>query len=231
MRLDDPPFPFGIEQIGEAARRVIGLHQICVVTEPAEGRAHGRVHAVRIGALRRIMPRNILGHERREPVVAFPRDEMRSVGTERDIDRRNAACLFLTDALEDALRTGPFYAHGDARIYRLKRAAELLGEWQVERTIKGELALPARGLDQGRSDRGRWRRSSFHRLAEQRSGSQRSRCLQDVPSRISSHGGERISVMCTSEGQLTPTAGHPPSGLMPDTLYDKLWSDHLIEEA
>src|SRR4051812_41986848 len=98
------------------------------------------------------MPRNILGHERREPVVAFPRDEMRSVGTERDIDRRDAACLLLTDALEDALRTGPLNAHGDAWICCLEGAAELLGEWEVECAVEGELALAARGFDQRGSD-------------------------------------------------------------------------------
>src|SRR3954467_4415910 len=40
-----------------------------------------------------------------------------------------------------------------------------------------------------------------------------------------------ISGIPARAGGLTPAAGHPPSEAMPATLYDKLWSDHLIEEA
>jgi hypothetical protein len=72
MRFDDPALPFGIEQIGKAARRVLGLDQISVVPEAAERRAHGRVHAVRVHAVCRIMLRHILGEERRKPAAALP---------------------------------------------------------------------------------------------------------------------------------------------------------------
>ena len=107
---------------------------------------------------------------------------MRSIRAERDIHREDAAGLLLPDALEDALRARPLDPHRDAGIRRLERAAELLRKGQIERTIEGELALAARGLDQRGRDRGWWRRGRFDRLGEKGTGSQRRRCLQNMPS-------------------------------------------------
>ena len=45
----------------------------------------------------------------------------------------NVGGVFLADALEDALGAGALDAHGNARIFRLERLADLLRERKVDR--------------------------------------------------------------------------------------------------
>src|SRR5438132_981030 len=79
MGFDDLAFPFGIEQIGEALRRVIGFHQIGVVGDDAEPDAEARELAVYVLVLGGIELCDLLRHVRRQDAVAFPDDEMGSI--------------------------------------------------------------------------------------------------------------------------------------------------------
>jgi hypothetical protein len=76
---------------------------------------------------------------------------MRGVGGVDDIDRMDAAAVFLADAAEHPLGPGAFDSHGDAGIFRLECAGNPLGKWQVHRRVPDRLALLAGCGDQ------RWR--------------------------------------------------------------------------
>ena len=150
MRLDDLARPFRIEQVGEALRRVLGLHQIGVVAERGEPYARQCESAVRVAMLGREMLRDLLRHIGREPAVALPDDEMRRVRGVDDVGGVDVARHLLRDALEDALGAGAFDPHRDAGIFRLERLGELLGDRQIHRGVEGELAFLLRSLDQRR---------------------------------------------------------------------------------
>ena len=166
MALDEPASPFGIEQVGEAPRGVLAVDQVGVVTDDAERGAHARVHSVRIEGVGWKVPCGVLRHVRREPAAALPGDEVCRVGAQHDIDRLYATCLFLADALEDALGARPFDPHCNSGIRSLERLGELFGESDVHRRIERDLALPARRLDQDGVDRARLRGGSFDRLGK-----------------------------------------------------------------
>ena len=91
---------------------------------------------------------HVLGHVRREHAVALPDDEMRGIGRIDDVDRMDAARIFLADALEHALGAGALDPHGDAGIFRLERLGDLLGDRQVDRGVADDLAFLLRRLDQ-----------------------------------------------------------------------------------
>ena len=193
MALNHPAPPFWIEQVGEASRRVGALDEVCVVADGAERRTRRHEQAVRIDGLRRKVSRHVFRHMRREPAAAFPGDEMGRVGAQHHVDRLDAACLLLSDALEDALRARPLDPRDNSRIGRLERLGEFLRQRDVERRIERDLALPARGLDQGGADRGRRRGGGLDGFGEDSAGGQRHRCLENVASRMSPHDDVRRS--------------------------------------
>src|SRR6185503_17786181 len=87
-------------------RRVLALHQIGVVGDHAERDAEARKLAVGILVLGRIVFRHVLRNVGREPAVALPHDHVRGIRGVDDVDRMDAARIFLADALEHALRAG-----------------------------------------------------------------------------------------------------------------------------
>ena len=95
---------------------------------------------------------------------------MPGVGADHDIGRVDAARLLLPDALEDALRARALDAHRYPWIFRLEAFRELLGEWQIEPGVEGDLAFAARRVDQLRRDGGRRRRGGLGRLGENEAG-------------------------------------------------------------
>jgi hypothetical protein len=80
MGLDEPAPPFGIEQVGEAPRRLLALDEVGVVTDDAERCAQVCERAVGIDGVRRKVPRRVFGNVRRKPAAALPGNEMRRVG-------------------------------------------------------------------------------------------------------------------------------------------------------
>ena len=120
MRLDHLAHPFRIQQIGEALRRVLRLHQVGVVAERGHQTREVANRPVGIAVLGGIVLRDLLGHVRGEPAVALPDDEMRGVGGVDDVDGMDAAPVFLANALEHALGAGALDAHRDAGILRLE---------------------------------------------------------------------------------------------------------------
>ena len=71
---------------------------------------------------------NILRHIGRQDAIALPDDEMRGIGRIHHIDGVNVAGVFLADALEHALGAGALDADRDARIFRLERLGQFLGD-------------------------------------------------------------------------------------------------------
>ena len=116
MRLDDLAFPFRIEQIGKAFRRLFALHQLGIVGDHAQRRAQRRVEPVRIAMRGRNMFGDVLGHVGRQHVLPLPRQELRGVAGVDGIDRVDAAGIFLADAGEDALGAGALDPRRDAGI-------------------------------------------------------------------------------------------------------------------
>ncbi len=180
MRLDDLALPFGIEQIGKTLRRLLGLHQFGVVGDDAEPDAPACELAVDIPVLRRIEFGDILRHVRRENAVALPDDEMRGIGRIHHVDGVDVAGIFLTDALEHALRAGALDAHGNARIFRLEGLCQFLGDRQIGRGIMDDLAFLGGGRDQGRRDRFGRRRVRQDAGRERRAREQTARTLERV---------------------------------------------------
>ena len=78
---------------------------------------------------------DVLRHVRREDAVALPDDEMRRIGRIHHVDGMDVAGIFLTDALEHALRPGALDAHGDPGIFRLERLGQFLGDRQIGRGV------------------------------------------------------------------------------------------------
>ena len=197
MRLDDLALPFRIEQIGEALRRVLRLHQVGVVADDAQADAEAREHAVGVLVLGRIVLRDVLRHERRQQAVALPDDEVRGVGGVHRIDRVDAAAVFLADALEHALGAGALDAHGDAGIFRLERLGDLLGERQVDRGVIDDLAFLLGRLDQRRRDGGRRRRRLHLRGGETEREPRRSPSARRAAKVLCAHGRPHTLKYCT----------------------------------
>jgi hypothetical protein len=166
MRLDDLALPFGIEQIGKALRRVIGLHQAGVVGDDAEPDAKAGKLAVHVLVLGRIVFGDLLRHVRRQNALALPDDEMRRIRRVHDVDGVDVAGIFLADALEHALRAGALDPHRDARIFRLEGLGQLLRDRQIGRRIVDDLAFLLGRLDQRRCHRFRRRGSRDHACGE-----------------------------------------------------------------
>ena len=115
--------------------------------------AEAREHSIGVPVLRGIMLGDVLGHEGRKQPVALPDDEMRGIRRLNDVDRVDAARIFLADALEKAFGAGALDTHGDAGKLRLERFCDLLGERQVDRGVVDDLAFFLRRLDERRRDR------------------------------------------------------------------------------
>src|SRR3977135_4743837 len=101
------------------------------------------------------MSGHVLRNVRSEPAAPLPIEIMRGVRAVGDIDRVNAACLLLPDALEQPLRAGAFHAHRNAGIFRLEQLAEPFRDRQLQGRVERKLALLARSLAQSRRDRAR----------------------------------------------------------------------------
>ena len=158
MRLDDFARPFRIEQVGVARGRLLGFDHGGVVADDAEPDAEAGEGSVGVLVLGRIVLGYVLGHIRLEHSFAFPHDEVGGVGRIDDVDRMNAARIFLADALEHALGAGSLHAHGDAGICRLERFGDALGDRQIDGGVVYDPALFLRRFDQLRRHRARRRR-------------------------------------------------------------------------
>jgi len=152
MGLDDLAHPFGIEQVGVALGRILGLHQLGVVSDDRQGHAPRGEHAVGVLVGRGEIPGDVFGDIGREQTLALPHHQMRGVRTIHDIANINLARILLADALEVALRARSLHAHGDARIFGLERLGDLLGDRQVDRGIPCDLAFLLGGVDEFRCD-------------------------------------------------------------------------------
>src|SRR6202023_1491747 len=71
-----------------------------------------REHSISVFVLGPIEFCYVLRHERRQDAVALPGDEMRGVGRIDHVHGMNAARIFLTNALNNALGAGALDAHG-----------------------------------------------------------------------------------------------------------------------
>ncbi len=153
--------PPGIEQVGEALRRILRLHQIGVIAE--RGQPHPGRHPQPIGVvvLRRVMARDFLRQIGREPVIARPYDEVGAVRAVDHVDGVDAALHLLSDALEHALGARTFHPNGDTGKFRLERLGEFLRDREVHGGVERELAFLPGGLDQRRRDRLGRRRASL----------------------------------------------------------------------
>jgi hypothetical protein len=168
MTLDHLAAPLLIEQVGEAFRHVLRLHQVGVVAERGQPHARGDEQPVGIAVGGREMLRHFVGQIRREPAVALEGDEMRGVRAVDDVAGVDVASHLLRDALKDALGARAFDPHRDAGKLRLERLGELLGHRQIHGGVERDLALFPGGLDQRRRDRGRGRRLRAQRTGEDR---------------------------------------------------------------
>jgi hypothetical protein len=182
VTLDDPAHPPGIEQVGEALRRILRLDQIGVVADGAEQGEHGCVHAIRIDLLGRQVLGYVLWHVRREQAVALPMDKMCCVCAADDIDFVEPDLLFFADALEHALCSGSLHADGDAGVLGLERLAEFFRDRNLHSGVERDHGFLPGGLDHGRAD-GNWlRRSGLERLWKDGANGQHRRCLEHVAS-------------------------------------------------
>src|SRR5215467_6216121 len=120
MRLDQLALPLGVEQIHEALRRLIWLHQIAVVPDRDQPGADGRVETVPVDLIRRKMFGHVFADIGHEPAVALPGQIVCGIGRGDDVDGVDVAALLLTDALKYALRPRSLDEHGDAWIFLLK---------------------------------------------------------------------------------------------------------------
>ena len=152
MRLDDLALPFGIEQVLEARRRVLGLHQPGVVGDRAQRGAEAGIGAVGIAVLGLVMLRDVFRHVGQQEALPFPRQQMRGVGRIGDIDGVDVAGIFLADALEHPLGAGALDPHLDAAEFLLERGGDLFRHRQVDRGVPDHLAFLLRRFDQLRRD-------------------------------------------------------------------------------
>src|SRR5882672_1205427 len=180
MSLDDLAGPLGIEQIGEALRRLGRLHEIGVVADDAQPGAEGRELSVRVLVLGRKMPRDVLGNVRCQQAVALPHYEMGGVRRIDHVDRMDAARIFLSDALEHALGAAPLDSAGDPGIFRLEGSRDPFGHRQVDGGVPDHLPFLPRGLDQRRRHGLRRRRGGLDRLCEGREP-HGARALENIP--------------------------------------------------
>ena len=179
VRLDHLALPLRIEQIGEALRRLLGLHQAGVEADHAQADAEAREQAVGVLVLGGIVLGHVLGDMRRQDPLCAPDDEMRRVRRVDDVHGGDAAGILLRDALEHALGAAALDPHADAGEFRLEGLGDLLGHRQVDRGVVDDLALFLRRRDQVRRDRGGRRRGcqNARRCQAER---ERGRALQNV---------------------------------------------------
>ena len=136
---------------------------------------------VRVAIRRRIELRDIFRHIGIENAVTLPDDEMRGVGRIHDVDGVDVAGIFLADTLKHALGAGALDAHGNARIFRLERFRQFLGDRQIDRRVVDDLAFLPGGLDQGGRDGFRGRRIGQNAGGERSSPEQAAGHLQRLP--------------------------------------------------
>ena len=91
MRLDDLAFPFRVEQIGKAFRRVLGLDELRVVLDRRQREAVGGVKPVRVAIVGRIF-RDIGRARRREPALLSSRRTAPSCPSIRRRRRHGCCC-------------------------------------------------------------------------------------------------------------------------------------------
>src|SRR5215831_18178182 len=116
---------------------------------------------------------------------------MRRISAAHDIDIVGAACLFLADPLENALRSRTLDAGGNARIPRLECLSQFFRNLEVQRRVEADLAFLPRGLDQGWRDGAWFRRGGAEGLCKGGRPHQCRRCLKYITLRIFLilHGG------------------------------------------
>ncbi len=180
MCLDDLALPLRIEQIGEALRRLILLHQIGVVGDDAEEDAEAGKGAVDVLVLRRIELGDIFRRVRRQHVLVLPVDQQRGVRRIDHVDGVHAGGIFLADALQQALGAAALDLARHAGIFGFERLADLLRQLEVDRGVPDDLALLLRCRDQVRGDHSRRRRRRQHTGREGGSGGERARADQHV---------------------------------------------------
>ena len=157
MALDDLAVPTRIEQVGEALWRIVRFDNIGVVADGAEQGERGCVHGIRIDLFGRQVFGCLFRQVRREQPVALPMDKMCRVCAADDIDFIDLKCLFLADALEDALSSRSLHVDGDAGILGFEHFAKVFRDWNFHSGVERDHALLPRGLDHGWVDRGRLR--------------------------------------------------------------------------
>ena len=153
MRLHQLAHPFRVEQVGEALRRVLRLHQLGVVGDDAEQHPMRGEGAVGVEMSRRV----VLGRVRRqvgsEPAFALPGQHVRGIRRVDDVDIEDARGILLRDAREDALRPRALDPDRDARKLRLEDLGVLLGHGDLHGRVEVHPAFLGRGLDQSGRDR------------------------------------------------------------------------------
>ena len=151
VALDELALPLGIEQVAVALGGILARNQAGVVADNLEPGAHSRVHSVRVDAFVWEIFGDILGNIGRNPVVALPVDEMRRVRAADNINRKNAACLFLSDTLKNPLGSRTLDAYRDARIFRFEYFAKSFCSRELQRGVEGNLSFLPRCRDQGQA--------------------------------------------------------------------------------
>jgi hypothetical protein len=154
ISFDDFTLPFGVEQIGESRRGILGLDQIGVVANWAERGECRRVHAIRTDLFGRQVLGRVLRQERRKQALAPPTDKMSSVRATHDVHFMDADVSFFADALEHALRPRSLHANLDSGILGFERLTQPFRYWNVHRRVERERTLLAGGLDHVRTQRG-----------------------------------------------------------------------------
>src|SRR5207237_10699676 len=172
VRLDDLARPLWIEEVGEALRCLLLLHQPGVVTDHRQPDAPAGEEAAGLLVLGRVVRRYVLREIGRQDAVALPDDEMSRIRAVDHVHCVDAAAVLLADALEDPLAAGALHPHGDARILRLERLRDALGDGKIDRGVPDDLAfLPRRFDELWRDPGGRGRgRSGPRRPAQERDG-------------------------------------------------------------
>ena len=151
MALDHLARPFRVEQVLEALRYVLFLHQLRVVGDRRDQDARHDAHPVRIVVGLVVMLGDLLRQVGREPAAPLPDDAVRRIRGVGEVDVVNLGAVFLADALEHALGAGALHLRRDAGILRLERLAEPLRRSRGPSPCRTTPGPPS------------WRRRSAHR--------------------------------------------------------------------
>jgi len=148
------------------------------------------VHPAWIHVFRRKILGDVLRNVGCNPILAFPVKEVGWVRAANDIDRIDAARLFLADALKNPFRARALNAHGNAGVFRLECLGESFRGRKLERRVERNLAFLAGGFDKRRRDCTRLSRGGFKGFREDGAGGHRRRRFKHIASgmRRLSHG-------------------------------------------